>query len=204
MLCWPVALAAGPCHGGSWGQRGRGLRLVARGVAPAFGRRGLVRRAGAHLTRRLVTAAAAAILQVQVGMSMGPRCLWISRVTRRQGVKREGWKIVTLWAIGGYGGPTMPIFSLSVPLPLQFSLPVSLPVERQLSASSQPRIPLPVELSPSGYLCFPGSAKPHLPLLKFRLSVPGEAVPLVQPQAVIGRRVFSPDAAVSARAARGW
>lgn len=146
MLCLPVAMAAGPRHGGRRGQRGRGLGLVARGVAPAFRRRGLVRRAGANLAGRLVTAAAAAVLQVHVGMSVGPRRLWISRVTRRQGVKREGREIVTLWAVGGYGGPPVPIFSLSVPLPLQLDLPVSLPLEGQLSASSQPGIPLPVQL----------------------------------------------------------
>lgn len=145
VLRWPVAVVAGPCHGGSRGQRGSGLRLVARGVAPAFRRRRLVRRAGAHLAGRLVTAAAAAVLQVQVGMSVGPRGLWVSRVARWQGVKREGREIVTLWAVGGYGGPPVPVFRLSVPLPLQLSLPVPLPVEGQLSASSQSRIPLPVE-----------------------------------------------------------
>lgn len=94
----------------------------------------------------MVSAATAAVLQVQVGVSVGPRRFWISRVTRWQGVKREGWEIVTLRTIGGYGGPPVPIFGLSVPLPQKLRLPVPLPVEGQLSASSQPRIPLPVEL----------------------------------------------------------
>lgn len=146
VVCWHIVTAAGPRHGGSRGQRGRGLGLVARSVAPAFRRRGLVRRAGAHLSRRLVTAAAAAVLLVHVGMSVGPRRLWISRVTRWQGVKREGREIVALWAVRGHGGPPAPVLRLSVPLPLQLRLPVPLPVEGHLSASSQPRFPLPVEL----------------------------------------------------------
>lgn len=201
VLCWPVAMATRPRHGGGRRQWGRGLRLVARGVAPAFGWRGLVRRAGAHLAGRLVPAAAAAVLHVQVGMSVRPRCLWVGWVARRQGVEGEGLKIVALWAVGGHGGPSVPVLGLSVPLPLQLSLSVSLPVQRQLSAPLQPRIPLPVELS--GYLRFPGSPQSRLPLLQLCLSVPVEAITAVQPQAVISRGVFSSDAAVSARAARG-
>lgn len=131
---------------------------------------------------------------------MRPRRLRVGWVARWQGVKREGLKIVTLWTVGGYGGPSVPVFSLSVPLPLQLSLSVPLPVQRQLSAPLQPRIPLPVELP--GYLRFPGSPKSHLSLLKLCLSVPMEAIAAVQPQAVISHGVFSSDAAVSARAAR--
>lgn len=202
VLCWPVAMAARPRHGGGWRQWGRGLGLVARGVAPAFRWGRLVRRAGAHLAGRLVPTAAAAVLHVQVGMSVGPRRLWMGWVACWQGVERESLEIVTRWPVGGYSGPSVPVFGLSVPLPLQLSLSVSLPVQRQLPAPLQPRIPLPVELS--GYLGFPGSPQSHFPLLKLCLSVPMEAIAAVQPQAVISHGVFSSDAAVSARAARGW
>ncbi len=82
---------------------------------------------------------------------------------------------MTLWSIGGYGGSLVPIFSLSVPIPLQLSFSVSLQVEGQLSALCQPRSLLPVE-----------------------------AVTSVQSQAVRSRQIFSPDAALSARASRVW
>lgn len=77
-----TAVVAGPWHGrggGRW-QRGRGLGLVAGGVASAFGRRWLIRRVGARLPRRLVAAAAAAVLAVQVGVAMGAGPFRVGRV----------------------------------------------------------------------------------------------------------------------------